>query len=334
MPRPFHPGDGNDNNRPPRRKPGPGDAGGGDQPARRPNRLDARSYFKKTSGPGGSPQAGGPGGPGGSGGGPRFQNRDDDTGPAPRIRGEAARLPRKPNLGIMTTTLWEYPSQHYELPGSRMQGDQAYIGATPSWVIWQLLTRYTKPGDTVIDPMCGSGTTLDVCRDLERKGIGFDLVPRRPDIRKGDARKLDLPKNSVDFAFIDPPYSTHVDYSDDPRCIGKLDALGEDGGQAYFMSMNQVIGELYRVLKPGGYLGLYVSDTFRITQRAKKHVFSPIGFHLFAMMSEMFEAVDIVAVVRHNQKLEKGNWHKSAEEGNYFLRGFNYQFIMRKPERT
>jgi len=40
--------------------------------------------------------------------------------------------------------------------------------------------------------------------------------------------------------------------------------------------------------------------------------------------------VDIIAVARGNRKLGRGNWHKSAEEGNYFLRGFNYLFIMKK----
>ena len=61
-------------------------------------------------------------------------------------------------------------------------------------------------------------------------------------------------------------------------------------------------------------------------------VFMPIGFELFGMLRERFVPVDIIAVVRHNQKLQRGNWNKAAEEGNFFLRGFNYLFIMRKPQ--
>src|SRR4051812_12192715 len=71
---------------------------------------------------------------------------------------------RKPPLRIQTTTLWEYPSQHY---GEGMQGDQKYVGATPSYVIWNVVQRYTKPGDLIVDPMCGSGTTLDVAKDTQ-----------------------------------------------------------------------------------------------------------------------------------------------------------------------
>ena len=47
--------------------------------------------------------------------------------------------------------------------------------------------------------------------------------------------------------------------------------------------------------------------------------FMPIGFELFAIMTRFFKPVDIIAVARGNRKLGRGNWHKSAEEGNYFL---------------
>lgn len=238
---------------------------------------------------------------------------------------------RRPPLRLMTTTLWEYPSQHYDSPRlGRMQGDKAYVGATPSWVIWQLLQRYTRAGDLVLDPMCGSGTTLDVAADLDRRGLGFDLAPSRPDIRGADARKLPLPDAHVDFVFIDPPYSTHVQYSDDPRCIGKLDAGGDDEGEAYYRAMERVIAELDRVLKDRRYLGLYVSDSWKKRKGKPGGTFMPIGFRLFELLSRRFRPIDIISVVRHNQKLGRGNWHKAAEEENFFLRGFNYLFIMKK----
>lgn len=271
----------------------------------------------------------------------------------PRTGGESRGKPgprfvrpgKRPPLRVFTTTLWEYPSQHYDSVKSgravgetprTMQGDKEYAGATPSWVIWQLLTRYTRENDLVLDPMCGSGTMLDVCADLGRRGAGFDLAPSREDIQQADARKLPLGDASVDFVFVDPPYSTHIDYSDDPRCIGKLDAApdGEDGGRAYYQSMKQVIREIYRVLKPRRYMALYVSDSWRKRKGAPGEgagVFMPIGFELFSIMREAgFKPIDIVSVVRFNQKLARGNWHKAAEEGNFFLRGFNYLFIMKK----
>jgi DNA modification methylase len=225
---------------------------------------------------------------------------------------------KKPPLRLQPTTLWNYPSQHY---GEGTQGDPNYRGATPSYIIWNLLQRYTKPKDLVVDPCAGSGTTLDVARELGRRALGYDLAPARKDIFRVDARKLPLEDGKADFVFIDPPYSTHLEYSDDPRCIGKLDAAGGE----YYPAMELVIGEIHRILRPGAHMALYVSDSF-----VKGKAFYPIGFELFARLQKRFEAVDIVSVVRHNKTLEMGNYRKAAEEGNFFLRGFNYLFIMRK----
>ncbi len=230
---------------------------------------------------------------------------------------------KKPPLVLQPTTLWEYPSQHY---GEGQQGSQTYRGATPSYVIWNLIQRYTKPKDLVIDPFCGSGTTLDVARDLDRRALGYDLNPQRPDIFRVDARKLPPEiSGKASCVFMDPPYSTHIDYSDDPRCIGKLDA---GKGRAYYEAMEQAIGEAHRVLKVGGHFGLYVSDSY--VHKGGKGVFHPIGFELFGLMCKKFTPVDIIAVTRHNKTLEMGNFRAAAEEGNFFLRGFNYLFIVRK----
>lgn len=225
----------------------------------------------------------------------------------------------KPKLELQTTTLWEYPSQNYGR--KQTQGDKNYIGATPSYVIWNILQRFTKPGDVVVDPMCGSGTTLDVCKDIERHGFGFDLAPYRADIQYGDARHLPLKKETVDYLFVDPPYSTHVDYSDHKKCIGKLDSRKPE----YFQEMGKVITEAHRVLKKGAGFAIYVSDSFK-----KGKPFSPIGFELFQMAGRLFEPYDIISVVRHNKSLKKDRWHSEAVKGNYFLRGFNYLFLFKK----
>lgn len=228
--------------------------------------------------------------------------------------------PNKPALRVQPTTLWEYPSQHY---GKEQQGDQKYIGATPSYVIWNMIERYTKPGALVVDPFCGSGTTLDVAKDTGRVGRGFDLVPYREDIEQADARKLPVESGSVDLVFMDPPYGDHIDYSDDPSCIGKLSAYDPK----YYQAMHRAIRESARILKPGGTFGLYVCDYFE-----KKKGFAPVGFQLFASIANSLPIVDIVSVVRHNKSLELGNYRKAAEEGNFFLRGFNYLFIAQKPD--
>lgn len=56
----------------------------------------------------------------------------------------------------------------------------------------------------------------------------------------------------------------------------------------------------------------------------------PIGFELFARLRQRFKPVDIVCVARHSHKLARSNFRRAAEEGNFFLRGFNYLLIGKK----
>src|SRR3954454_3152185 len=224
---------------------------------------------------------------------------------------------KRPPLRLQPTTLWDYPSQDY---GEGQQGKSGYKGATPSYIVWNLLQRYTKPKDLVIDPCAGSGTTLDVARDLNRRALGYDVAPTRKDIFRVDARKLPLEDGKADFVFIDPPYSTHIEYSDNPQDIGRLDAAGADGGNAYYEAMGRVIREIHRILKNRRYAALYVSDSWRKRKGGDPGsgagTFMPIGFELFSILRRHFKPVDIISVVRHNQKLQRGNWRKAAEEGN------------------
>src|SRR5882757_1667131 len=144
---------------------------------------------------------------------------------------------KRPPLTIQVSTLWDYPSQDY---GDGRQGIPGYKGATPSYIVWNLLQRYTAPKELVVDCFAGSGTTLDVARDLDRKALGYDVHPTRKDIFRVDARKLPAElTGKVDLVFMDPPYSTHLDYGEDPRDIGKLDA----SDPKYYGAMEQAFRE-------------------------------------------------------------------------------------------
>ncbi len=218
----------------------------------------------------------------------------------------------RPEIKPARTTLWEYPSANY---GKGRQGDTKYRGQTPSFVIWQVLQRWTKKGDVVLDPFCGSGTSLDVCQDLSRKGIGFDLAPTRDDIGAADARALPLDDDAVDHAFFDPPYADNLVYSDDPACIGRTRA--DDG--SWHKAMEDVVTELSRVVRPGGIIAAYVQDVM------KPEGFFPLGLELAMLMGGQLVFVDHVCVVRRNKALE--NERQLQKTADKLARGFNHLLV-------
>jgi hypothetical protein len=184
-----------------------------------------------------------------------------------------------------------------------------------------LVRRYTRPGDLVVDAMAGSGTTLDVARILGRRVLAFDLAPRRPDITRNDARHLPLPDDSVDLHFVDPPYSDNVRYSDEPGCLGRMSCREEE----FLEAMETIARELVRTLKPHHVLGWLTSDAYRHGR------FTPLGFLTYEMLTKYFEPVDVVCVARHNDRSANPMWEHRARRFGFYLRGFKYLFILRKP---
>ncbi len=223
-------------------------------------------------------------------------------------------------MQIESTTLWDFPRQNY---GDKPHGNNKYNGVTPAMVIWNLLQRYTKEGDLVVDPMCGSGTTIDVANELKRKVIGYDLNTVRSDVIKNDSRKIPLQNNSVDFVFIDSPYSGNIKYSDDPKCIGKISCEDEK----FYDELEKTAREIARILKPNKVMAWVIADQWI------KRKFTATGFLMRQRLEKYFEPMDIVCLTRHNQTSNTGVWHNRARQFNFYLRGFKYLFIMRKPSK-
>lgn len=221
---------------------------------------------------------------------------------------------------LESTTLWDF---EYQSPAAASFGDPRFNGVTPAGVVTNLVRRYSRPGDLVVDPMSGSGTTLDIARVLGRRVLAFDIAPRRKDIARNDARHLPIPNDSVDLYLIDPPYSNNIRYSEDPACLGRIPAATV----RWLEVMEDVAEELHRTLKPGRILGWLISDEYR------RGRFTPVGFHIFQMLGRYFEPVDVVCVVRRHDRSMNPMWEHRARKFGFYLRGFKYLFIVRKPHR-
>jgi DNA modification methylase len=221
------------------------------------------------------------------------------------------------NLRLETTTLWDYPRQNY---GKLQKGNNKYAGVTPAYVIYNMIKRYTEYGDLVLDPMAGSGTAIDVCKEEGRRCIAYDIFPTRSDISQNDARNIPLADASVDMIFVDSPYGDNIHYNDHPGNIGHISAETDE----FYKELDKVMSECYRVLKPGRVLGWLIGD-----QWVKKK-FTPVGFRVYEELCKYFDTVDVICVTRRSQTSNTAIWHNRALRFNFYLRGFKYLFIMRK----
>lgn len=301
---------------------------------KKPPRLDRRGPLPGDHPATSSPRRPRPAAPQGAGFGPGAAPRDLPGIKNPYVR---FRPLKRPPVQLHASTLWDYPSQHY---GTGTQGSQGYRGATPSHVIWNVIERVTKEGDLVVDPFCGSGTTIDVCRDLKRRCKAFDLVSSREDIVRADARELSqhVDKETAHLVFFDPPYADNLNYSDDPACMGKLPFAGGAWSQA----MSKVLDELWKITKPGGHIAGYVSDILHVEHKKQKQggrelktiekEFQPLGLELANLaVARGFVFVDQVCVVRRGKALDDPRLRARAAEESFMLRGFSHLLLFQRP---
>ena len=236
-----------------------------------------------------------------------------------RIRDSRAQIDVENEVpSIEPTTFWDFPRQSY---GLVPKGNNKYAGVTPALIIYNLVWRYTDPGDLVVDPMCGSGTTIDVCKAEKRRVIGYDISPIRSDVIQNDARKIPLRSNSVDMVFIDSPYGDNVRYSEHPDDIGHISSESEE----FYNELEKVMYEGLRILKEGKVLGWLIGDQW------VRNRFTPVGFKVYERLCKYFEPIDLVCVSRRGQHSHTGMWLNRARRLNFYLRGFKYLIIMRKP---
>ncbi|MCL2624158.1 MAG: site-specific DNA-methyltransferase, partial [Planctomycetaceae bacterium] len=68
-----------------------------------------------------------------------------------------------------------YPSNvlHLATECANQKHSAAFPERLPEWFI----KLFTVPGDLVLDPFLGSGTTGLVCRRMDRRFIGIEILP-------------------------------------------------------------------------------------------------------------------------------------------------------------
>ena len=98
-------------------------------------------------------------------------------------------------------------------PHTSMYLMHKYWARKPHNVVSEYIENYTKEGDIVLDPFCGSGPTPIEAIKLGRKGIGVDLNPISTFVTRMTAMPVDI--NSIKIQCDRESGNTDVSYRRD-----------------------------------------------------------------------------------------------------------------------
>lgn len=267
------------------------------------------------------------------------------------------------NFELERTNAWSFPVRG---TWATHKGD--FRGNWPPQMVRNIILRYSKPSETVLDQMCGSGTTLIECKLLGRNGVGVDINPDAivitrdrinfdykpldsgfPSISSrtyvGDATKLDLiVDETIDLVATHPPYANIISYSSKKnRVLGDLSFAHSLIG--YMEGMKEIAKESYRVLRPGRFCAILIGDT----RKHRHHV--PIAFGVMQnFLNAGFILREDIMKYQWKTKTTREKWaglSKVAEEcwvdidnqekkGRYtdfLLLSYEHLFILRKPDK-
>ena len=237
------------------------------------------------------------------------------------------------NYKMEVSTLWSFSDR-----GNWATHNGKYRGNWSPYVPRNVIMRYSKEGDIVLDQFLGSGTTLIETKLLKRRGIGVEINPEtiimakrnlnfnknkeyEPRIYNGDARNLYfIPSNSIDLICTHPPYANIIRYSNGIK--GDLSNYDID---EFISQMKFVAKESFRVLKNNRYCAILMGDT-----RKSKHIV-PLGFRVMEKFLEVgFLLKEIVIKEQRNCKMT-GFWYNKSIQHNFLLIAHEYLFIFRTP---
>jgi SAM-dependent methyltransferase len=246
--------------------------------------------------------------------------------------------PQPKDFKVERTTVWSFKTR-----GDWASHTAQYRGNWSPYVARNIIELYSKPGDTVLDPMVGGGTTAVECYLTGRNSMSSDINPGAISITRdrlnlpkdvvdglpptqhrtfvGDARNLDLIADaSVDLVATHPPYANMIKYT--PSVDGDLSQINDYA--LFFREFKKVIGELHRVLKPGAYCAILMGDTHN-----RGH-YVPITTHL---MLDFLNAGFIL-----KEEIIKKEWNCESDRNlvkyagaNFLLTMHEHLFIFRKP---
>jgi hypothetical protein len=169
-----------------------------------------------------------------------------------------ARLPRAP----ITASPVPHLTSLYHFDSTGDYGDRSYPGNCGGNLIKDLLRFFRVYA--VFDPMTGSGTCRDVCKEL-------GIYCWSSDLHQGadacDASQF--PRACFEFCWLHPPYWRQKTYTNDPRDLSRAPSL-----EVFLERYRLLIENCAGALVPGGKLAILMGD-----YPDSKAGFVPLTYH-------------------------------------------------------
>lgn len=231
------------------------------------------------------------------------------------------------------TTHWSFPKR-----GNWATHDAKWRGNWSPYIPRNIILRYSKENDFVLDQFTGGGTTLVEAKLLNRNIIGVDVndtaIKRCKEktafeynnakgkvyIRKGDARHLDfIPNNSIDLICTHPPYANIIKYSENIKEDLSLLKIKD-----FLEEIKIVAAESYRVLKKDKFCAILMGDT------RQKGYMIPMSFDVMRIFENVgFNLKELIIKEQHNCRAT-GYWKTNSIKYNFLLIAHEYLFVFKK----
>ena len=212
----------------------------------------------------------------------------------------------------------------------------------------QLLKRYTKRNDWVLDAFAGSGTTLIECQRTGRNSLGIDLSEEALNKAKINLSREQNPYgveahlvntdstavsyrdllakygiNSIHLAIMHPPYWDIIKFSEDERDLSNAGNV-----EQFLQGIRKIAHEIHSVLEEERYLALVIGDKY------SKGEWIPLGF--YSMNEVMKEGYRLKSTIVKNFDVTRGKksqqelWRYRALAGGFYVFKHEYIFLFQK----
>ena len=252
------------------------------------------------------------------------------------------------NFQIPGSTVWDFPNR-----GNWAVHSGDYRGNWPPQLVRSLILKYTEPGDTIVDPFVGGGTTLIEAWLNGRKSVGIDVsklalqtsrakiaemralarddpritLPEEllPIVVDGDALRLEtemrtcgITPGTVALICAHPPYMDSIVYTDGDR----KDLSQVRDTAVFYDKLETVAKQSYKVLAPHGVFSMLIGDV------RKGGKLLPLGMDgALLCRKHGFTLESIIVKIQNNNR--SGEFYHGQRPNIYLLK-HEYLFIFRK----